>query len=161
MVRKILLMVLLGGGLISCGKIENPEFRRLGGFGIKKLGITQTTIGFSIVYYNPNNFGVTLKDAVINVYVDSIYLGKFVQPQPTIVGNKAEFEIPMEGFISLGKALEFDLPSLVGKEVFLKAEGDVRVGKAGVFITKEIKYSGRHRLDQNLIKNPAAAGIRD
>ena len=161
MITKILLTILLGFGLVSCGKIENPEFRRLGSFGIKKLGITQTTVGFSIVYYNPNNFGVTVKDAAINVYVDSIYLGKFVQPQHTIVGNKAEFEIPMEGFISLGKALEFDLPSLVGKEVFLKAEGDVRVGKAGVFITKEIKYSGRHRLDENLIKNPAATGSQN
>ena len=35
----------------------------------------------------------------------------------------------------------------------------IKVGKAGVFITKDINYSGRHRLDSTLLKNPAAAGL--
>ncbi|MEJ7911712.1 MAG: LEA type 2 family protein, partial [Chitinophagaceae bacterium] len=144
---------------ISCGKIENPEFRKLSGFGIKKLGITQTTVGFEIVYYNPNNFGVTVKEALINVYVDSTFLGEFRQPQTTIVGSRAEFAIPLEGAITLGRALDLNLPELVGKEVGVRAEGNVKVGKGGVFISKEIKYAGRHILDEKLIKNPAAAGL--
>ncbi len=143
----------------SCGKIEDPQFKRIEKFGIKNLGISKTTIGFSIVYFNPNSFGVTVKEASIDVYADSVYLGKFSQPIETAVDKKSEFAIPLEGVISFEKALQFDLPSLIGKEVTIRAEGSVRVGKAGVFINKEVRYAGKHRLDAGLLKNPAGAGF--
>ena len=159
--QKILLLLapILFFVFTSCGKIEEPQFRSIGDFGVKKLGLKETVVGLSVTYYNPNKFGVTVKEAAIDVYIDSTYLGKFVQPQSVAVQNKADFVIPMEGTIGLDKALQFNIPALIGKEVFIQAKGAVKVGKAGVFITKDINYSGRHVLDKNLIKNPAGAGL--
>jgi len=145
----------------SCTKIEEPAFRRIDGFGVKKLGLTETVVGFNIAFFNPNNFGLTVKEAAIDVYVDSLLLGRFTQPEATSVVKKSEFVIPLQGAVSLVKAVELKLPSLVGKEVLVQAKGDVRVGKAGVFVTKEINYWGRHVLDVNLTKNPAAAGSQN
>jgi LEA14-like dessication related protein len=147
--------------LSSCGKIENPEFRRLEGFEIKSLGITESRIGFATVYYNPNGFGLTVKEAAIDVYADSMYLGKFLQSGSTDVAKKAEFTIPFEGSVSLAEAFKMNLPSLVGKQVQIRAEGKVRVGKGGVFVTRKIEYSGSHVLDAALIKNPAGAGSKN
>lgn len=152
-----ILVLMISVSFTSCGKVEEPQFRRVEGFGIKKLGLTETVVGFSTTYFNSNNFGVTVKEAVVDVYVDSLYLGKFNQPEPISVQNKAEFSIPLEGSISLGKALQYDLASMVGKEALIKANGSVKVGKAGVFVTKNINYTGRHRLDADLLKNPARA----
>jgi LEA14-like dessication related protein len=156
-----LLLLVISVSFTSCGKLEEPKFIRVEGFGIKKLGLIETVIGFNTTYYNPNNFGVTVKEAVLDVYVDSLYLGKFNQPEPISVQNKAEFAIPLEGTISLGKALQYDIASMVGKETHIKANGSVKIGKAGVFVTKNINYSGRHRLDGNLLKNPAKAGSQN
>ncbi len=156
-----LLLLVISVSFTSCEKLEEPQFRRVDGFGIKKLGLTETVVAFNTTYYNPNNFGVTVKEAVVDVYVDSLYLGKFNQPEPISVQNKAEFSIPLEGTITLGKALQYDIASMVGKEADIKANGSVKVGKAGVFVTKNITYSGRHRLDANLLKNPAKTGSQN
>jgi LEA14-like dessication related protein len=142
----------------SCGKMKEPEFRRIENFGIKKLGIKETTIGFNLTWFNPNNFGVAVKEAAFDVYLDSVYLGKFIQPNPVSVNSNGEFSIPIEGTVSLLTALQFDIPKLVGKVVHVQANGNVMVGKAGIFMKKELNYKGNHKLDSDLMKNPAAAG---
>ena len=159
--KNVVYLLLVALVLSSCGKIEEPQFKRIDGFGLRKLGIRESVIGFNLVFQNPNNFGLTVKEADINVYVDSVLLGKFTQPAETMVGKNAEFSIPLEGAIGIDKALQLNLPSLLGKEVLVKGEGNVRVGKGGVFINKAVSYSGRHRIDANLIKNPASAGSQN
>ena len=144
---------------ISCGKLKDPEFRRLDDFKLDKLGLQESTISFAAVYYNPNNVGVTVKEADFDVYINSTYLGKFSQPQPVSVNQQAEFSIPLKGTISLAKAIEMKIPQLVGKEVLIKADGKVKVGKGGIFISKDIHYSGKQVLDESLLKNPAGAGF--
>ena len=138
--------------ICSCGKIEEPQFRKLEGFGVKKLSLKETIIGFRATYHNPNNFGVAVKEAAFDVYIDSMYLGKFTQSQEIAVQKGADFSIPMEGKISLEKALQFNIPNMIGKEVGVRAEGAVKLGKAGVFITKNVQYSGRHKLDTDMLK---------
>ncbi|RYY40571.1 MAG: hypothetical protein EOO08_05425 [Chitinophagaceae bacterium] len=145
--------------LSSCARLKDPEFRRVDNLGVRKLGFEESTVGFSATYFNPNNFGVTVKEAVIDVWVDSVKLGQFHQPTVVTVNKISEFSIPLEGTIGLQKALQFDLPRLLGRTVTLKADGTVKVGKAGVFVTKPIHYEGRQTISADLIKNPAGAGL--
>lgn len=145
--------------LVSCTRMKDPEFRRVDDFGVKQLGFQETVVGFSATYFNPNNFGVTVKEAAIDVYVDTVYLGKFTQPTEVAVTKKAEFSIPFEGRIPVQQALKFDLPRLLGRTVKLRADGSVKVGKVGIFVTKPIHYEGRQTISADLIKNPAGAGL--
>lgn len=144
--------------MMSCGRVKDPTFRRLENFGVKKLGVQQTTIGFGATYFNPNSFGVTVKEAALDIYVDSSYLGKFSQTNNIPVKSNSEFSIPLEGKISLLDAVKLNIPALIGKEVYVRANGSIKVGKGGVYIIKDIHYSGKHKLDAALIKNPAGAG---
>lgn len=159
MTKWIITTLAIGLLASSCGKVEEPEFRKLNNFGIRKLGLQESTVGFNAVYYNPNNFGVSVKEAALDVYIDSTYLGKFTQPQQVEVDNKAEFSIPLEATVTLQNAMSLGLEKKLGKEVLVRADGSVKIGKAGVFVTKDIDYKGRHLLDMNLIKNPAGAGL--
>lgn len=147
-----LLIVSIAACFWSCNKLEEPQFKKLEGFGIKKLSIKETVIGFKATYFNPNNFGVAVKEASFDVYIDSLYLGKFSQSHEITVQKSSSFSIPMEGRISLEKALQFNIPNMMGKEVGIKALGIVKLGKAGVFITKNVDYQGRHKLDTELLK---------
>lgn len=136
--------------LCACGKVREPEFRRVENFGLRKLDLTEAGIGFRVTYFNPNSFGVTIKDAVADVYLDSVFLGKFSQDSAVVVKKNAEFSIPFSGNVSLKTVLNLKFEDLVDKDVFLKAEGSAKVGKAGIYVTKPIHYQGKNKLDINL-----------
>src|SRR5690242_8325383 len=124
----------------SCGKIQNPEFRRIDHFGLRKINLQQATIGFRITGFNPNRFGLTVKDAAADVYVDSLYLGKFIQDTAVDVRRGAEFSVPFTGNISLKTALNLKIEDLAQKDILLQANGSARFGKAGIFVTRPIHY---------------------
>lgn len=138
----LLLLVLAG-----CTKVKDPEFRRIEKFGLRKLGLQEATIGFHVTYFNPNNFGVTVKEAAADIYLDSVYLGKFTQEKTVEVRKNADFSIPFTGSISLQTALNLKMEDLTNRDVLLRADGTVKVGKAGVFVNKPIRYEGRHKLE--------------
>lgn len=133
--------------LMGCAKIKDPEFRRLEDFRLKNLGLQNASIGFSVTYFNPNNFGVAVKEAQADIYIDTIYLGKFVQDSAISVGKNAEFSLPLSGNVALQKVLKLNMQELNQKEVLLRANGNVKVGKAGIFVNREIKYERRHKLE--------------
>jgi LEA14-like dessication related protein len=136
--------------LVGCREIKDPEFRRIERFRVKSLGLQHATIGFSITYHNPNNFGVSVKEAVADVALDSIPIGQFRQDSTITVNRSSEFSIPLTGTITLETLRKFDLGSLALKEVPVKATGSVRVGKGGVYVTRPVEYQGRHRLEIKL-----------
>jgi LEA14-like dessication related protein len=103
-----------------------------------------------MVYFNPNNFSVAVKETAAKVYVEDVYLGEFTQDSLLDVKKNAEFVIPLSGEIALSTLVNSDLKKLLKSQVFIRAEGKARIGKAGIFITKDIRYQGRHRLDATL-----------
>lgn len=135
-------------GSVSCRQLKEPEFRKIEKMGVKKVDFQEATVGFSVTYYNPNNFGVTVREAEAAVYLDSNYLGKFVQDSAVSVNRNADFSIPFSGKISLQDALHMNLQDLSQRDVFVKADGSVKVGKAGIYISRPIHYEGVHRLDE-------------
>jgi LEA14-like dessication related protein len=132
----------------GCAKVKEPEFRRVENFRLKNLGFTDVTIGLSVTYFNPNNFNVSVREAVADVYIDSVYLGKFNQDSLVRVGQKAEFSIPLTGTIPTATALKLNMKDIDSREILLQANGTVKVGKAGVYVNKKFNYSGRHKLSE-------------
>jgi len=145
---KTLLPLLLIVFFTGCTKIKEPQFRRVDNFHLKNFGLQQAVIAFNVTYFNPNNFGVTVKEAAADVYLDSVYLGKFVQDSTIGVRKNAEFSIPLSGAVALQTVLNLNLQELSQREVLLKANGNVKVGKAGIFITKPFTYQGKHRIEE-------------
>lgn len=137
----------------GCTKVKDPEFRRIDNFRLKNFGLQEAVIGFSVTYYNPNNFSVTVKEAAADIYMDSVYLGKFSQDSIVSVRKNGEFSIPLSGTVSLQTALKLNLQNLDQREILLKADGSVKVGKAGIFVNKPFHYQGKHRLaDIDILK---------
>lgn len=146
----ILLCLLVTCILWGCAKIEEPEFRDLRDFHIDRPSLSGIGIRFQMVYFNPNNFSVAVKETAAKVYVEDVYLGEFTQDSLLDVKKNAEFVIPLSGEIALSTLVNSDLKKLLKSQVFIRAEGKARIGKAGIFITKDIRYQGRHRLDATL-----------
>lgn len=145
-IRKLLPLLTLIA-LTSCAKIREPQFRRIDNFHLKNFGLQEAVIAFNVAYYNPNDFGVSVKEAGADVYIDTIYLGRFVQDSTVGVKKNSEFSIPLSGSVSFQTVLNLNLQELSQREVLLKANGSVKVGKAGIFITKPFNYQGKHKLE--------------
>lgn len=99
-----------------------------------------------LVYFNPNSFGVTLKNVTADIYVDKSYVGKYVLDTSLFIAKKSEFALPSKMEVDMKNLLKNAVSSLFNKEVLIDVTGTTRVGKAGIYITVPIKYSGRHQL---------------
>jgi len=132
--------------ICGCAKIKDPQFRRIDNFHLKNFGLQDAVVAFNVTYFNPNDFGVAVKEAGADIYLDTVYLGKFVQDSAISVRKNSEFSIPLSGTVSLQTVLNLNVQDMSQREVLLKANGNVKVGKAGIFITKPFNYQGKHRL---------------
>ena len=94
MKNRLLVPLLLVLILAGCAQVKDPEFRHVGNFKMKGIDLSSTTIGFNVTYFNPNNFGVTVKEAQADVYLDTTYLGKFSQDSSVAVYKNSDFTIP-------------------------------------------------------------------
>jgi len=72
----VLLLLFSSILFFSCGKIQEPEFRTVKNFNVESPGIDSSGVSLDVELYNPNNFGVNLKETVGDSYVDNIYLGR-------------------------------------------------------------------------------------
>jgi hypothetical protein len=52
--------------------------------------------------------------------------------------------------VPIATALKLKINDLASRELLLQAKGSVKVGKAGVFISKPFTYSGKHKVDLKL-----------
>ena len=150
-----LALIIFGG----CTKVEQPEFRRLENFGFRDKGLQEIVVGFDATFFNPNHYGLSVKEAAFDLYVDSIYLGKFTQPYHVDVTPGSEFSVPMEGTMSLKKISNFQVNREIDKDVLLQAKGAIKLGKGGIFVTRNISYQGHYNLNGHQLKNPAEAGL--
>lgn len=132
----------------SCSKIREPEFRRVDNFRVVNVGFTQARVAFNVTYFNPNNFGVSVREAAADVFVDTVHLGKFTQDSTVQVQGISEFSIPLTGTVTMQDIMKLRIQDLAQREVLLKADGQVKVGKAGIFVTKPFHYQGLHRLEE-------------
>ena len=134
----------------SCGvnNIREPEYRETRDIRIVEAGILKTTAGLDLVYYNPNDFGVTLSDARGDVFVDGHWLGKFEVDESVEVKKRSEFIVPALVNVDMIGAIRNHREIWKKKEAHIRIDGRARVRKAG--FTKEIpiKYESMENIEK-------------
>lgn len=130
--------------LASCKTPQSFEYRDLRNFKVDSLGFTESTVSMDLVYFNPNNFSVNLKNINCDVYVDHNYLGKYVLDTTMHIAKKSEFIVPSKMNVDMKNLFKNTVTSVFSKDLLLEVNGTTRVGKAGIYITVPFTYSGRH-----------------
>jgi LEA14-like dessication related protein len=136
--------------LVSCKTykdVQEPEFRDVQNVRLVEVGLLQTKAGADLIYYNPNNFGVTLSSARGDLYLDNEYVGRFELDNKVSVKKNSEFIIPA--------ILKLDNISAIRnrdiykkKEVLLRVDGMARLTKAGFSKEIPIKYERMESTDK-------------
>ena len=134
----ILLIVIV----TSCRAPKDLEYHDFRNLRVQQLGFASSTIKVDLVYYNPNNFGLQLKGADLDIYIDSNYLGHSAQEYQISIPKRAEFTLPFQVDVDMKNMLKNALATVLSKEVWVKVTGTVRLGKANIFKTFPVHYEG-------------------
>jgi len=138
----LLLLILLIISVTSCRAPKDLEYRDFKNLRVQQLGFSSSTIKVDLVYYNPNNFGLQLKETNLDIYLDSNYLGHSAQEYQITIPKRAEFTLPFQVDVDMKNMLKNALSTILSKEVWVKVTGTVRLGKANIFKTFPVHYEG-------------------
>jgi LEA14-like dessication related protein len=127
--------------MTSCRTPKDLEFKEFNNLSVDKLGFSASALKVDLVYYNPNNFGMELRRTELDIYVDSTFLGHSSQELQVTIPKRDVFTIPLKIDLDMKNLLKNGLLGLINKEVKVRAVGDVKVGKAGVYKNFKVDYS--------------------
>ena len=136
--------------LVSCKAykdVQEPEFRDVQNVRLVDVGLLQTKAGADLVYYNPNDFTVTLSSARGDVYLDNQYIGRFELADKVSVRKNSEFIIPAILKLDNISALK-NHDIYKKKEVLLRIEGMARLTKTGFSKEIPIRYERMESTDK-------------
>lgn len=130
----------------ACNKPMAFEYRDLRNLKLESVSGEKSRVSMSMVYYNPNNFGVNLKNVNCEVFIDTMYVGRFILDTMMHIDKTSEFALPASFDINMNNILKNSV-NLLFNEVTIRAKGTTRVGKGGIFVNVPIDYSGKQKLN--------------
>jgi len=148
--KRLILILAPAALLVSCKSenIKEPEYREIQNVRIMDVGLLQTTAGLDLVYYNPNDFGVTLSQARGDVYIDNMYFGRLNISDKVTVHKHQEFIIPVELKMDNISAVKNHREIFKKKQAVIRIEGFATLTKAGFNKEVPIKYEGIQDLER-------------
>lgn len=131
--------------LTSCQSPKDLEFREFNNLALDKIGFSASALKVNLVYYNPNNFGMELNRTELDIYVDSTFLGHSSQLLQVPIPSRDIFTIPLRIDLDMKNLFKNGLVTMMKKEVLVRAVGNVKVGKAGIYKNIKVDYSTRQQ----------------
>ncbi len=126
--------------IFSCSSPKELEYQSFHNFSIQKLGFNNSTVSLDIVYYNPNNFGMQLRNSDMDIYIDGSMLGHSSFDTLIRIPRRDTFTLPVKFDVNMQNIYKNTWSALTGKEVTVKLTGKIRIGKANVFMSFPVNY---------------------
>ena len=131
--------------LASCGNPQQLQYQDVKNFRINELSM-MPDIGMDVQFYNPNKFGMMMKDADIDLYLNGHLVGNAKLASSFDVPGHDTFLLPVNLKADLKEVLPNALAILVNKKIEVELKGKVMAGK-GVFVSLPIHYKGEQELN--------------
>ena len=138
------LFILLAAFIIfmtSCHKPQSFEYRGMQNLKIDSVGLVNSKISLELIYFNPNNFGVELRNVNCDVYINHNYLGNYALDTLMHIAKRSEFILPSSMLVDMKNVYKNAFGTLLSQQVLVELKGSTRVGKSGFFITVPFDYS--------------------
>jgi len=141
-----ILILTIWGLASSCEKAKDLEFVRVAGINFESLGFSKSIVRLNLAYYNPNNFKLKLKDASFDLFFDDNLVGHSLQDTMIAIPAKDTFYFPVKLEVNMENVLKNALGAFMNKEVTIRATGNCKVGKGGVYLPFPIKCETKQPL---------------
>jgi LEA14-like dessication related protein len=151
MTQHSLVRILVGCCLVlvltGCLHTQALEYRDIENFKISKLSMGESVVSADLKYMNPNNFGLRLKHAEVDIYINNRYMGRSVLDTLINIPKRDSFLVPVSMKVKMGDILANAIDVLLLKEADIKLEGSAKLGKGGIYKNVPIKYEGKQQLN--------------
>ncbi|MEP6584145.1 MAG: LEA type 2 family protein [Ginsengibacter sp.] len=128
---------------LSCSAPKALEYKTYRNFSIQKLGFNNTAISLDLEYYNPNNFGLQLKNSDLDIFINGIRLGHSTSDTLINIPKRNTFILPIKFDVDMQNMFRNALNTLLGKEITVKLTGKLKVGKGNVFMSFPLNYESK------------------
>lgn len=128
---------------MSCSSPKAIEYKSYRNFSIENLGFANSTIKLDLEYYNPNNFGMQLRNTDLDIFINGSLFGHSSTDTLIPIPRRDSFFIPIKFVVNMQSLYKNALNTLLGKEVLLKVTGKVKVGKANIFMYFPVNYEAK------------------
>ncbi|MBP6455210.1 MAG: LEA type 2 family protein [Chitinophagaceae bacterium] len=118
----------------SCNQIKDLEYKGVGETKMESLQLNNAKMRIVLQYFNPNKFGLDVKETQLEVYGNDTYLGIAEQPEAMSVPANSAFDFPIIINFNPLKAVGSAFKNLTAKTIKLHVKGTAKVGKGGVFV---------------------------
>lgn len=131
--------------VMSCANPRQLEYQDVKNFRINEISMNPK-IGMDVQFYNPNTFGMTMKDANIDLYLNGKFAGNAKLATSYDVPGQDTFLLPVNLTADLKQILPNALAIIVNKKIDVELKGYVKAGR-GVFVNVPINYKGEQELN--------------
>ena len=140
-------MVFLLCLLLACKQPQSFVYRELKNFTLVSKGVDQTSASMDLVFFNPNSYGVNLKNVNCDIFLENSFVGRFSLDTTLRIAGNSEFVLPAKMNVDVKSLIKNSLNLLFNNEVAVGAKGTTKVGKGGLFITIPFSYQGKQKLN--------------
>lgn len=126
--------------IMACSPPRALEYKTYHNFAIRSLGFNKTTISLDLEYFNPNNFGMQLKNTDLDIFINGNLLGHSSSDSLIQIPRKGTFILPVKFDVDMQNAFKNAWYTLMGKEVTVRLKGKIKAGKGNVFMVFPVTY---------------------
>lgn len=138
--KKLALGVLCIIVIMSCTTPRALEYQTYHNFRIQSLGFNKSTVSLDLEYYNPNNFGLQLKNTDLDIFINGNLLGHSTSDSLIQIPRRGKFILPVKFDVDMQNAFKNAFNTFLGKEITVKLAGKIKVGKGNVFMSFPLNY---------------------
>jgi LEA14-like dessication related protein len=125
---------------------KEPEFIDARNFALQSVGLKKSTIYSDLYYFNPNGFGLQMKKADLDIYINNRFVGHALVDTMINIPKLDTFSIPVNLEVDMKSIFPNALSLLFNDEIDLKIDGTAKVGKSGLFMNIPVKYEGKQSI---------------
>lgn len=134
----ILFILLKSSG---CNDVKEIEYKGIKDTQLETLNLNNAAIRIYAEFFNPNNFGVDVKETNLSIYLNDKFISYAEQPSKTQIPKNSSFIFPITAHFDPLKALGFAFKNILSKSVKITVQGSAKVGKSGMYIRVPVNIS--------------------
>jgi len=133
--------------LASCSSPKSFEFKEVKSVRIEKASLKKNVINAQVVYYNPNNFELSLKNIDCNILINDKQISHYALDTNLIITANSNFTVPAKLEFELANILPYTVDVMFKKPLKITILGNATLSK-GIFTkTVPINYTTVKTLD--------------
>ncbi|GBL34873.1 hypothetical protein EMGBS15_04680 [Filimonas sp.] len=134
----VLFVILQSGG---CNNVKELDYIGIQSTSIESINLKNAALRINLEYYNPNKFGIDVKETNLSIYLNDKFVALADQPEKTQIPKLSNFTFPVVAHFDPFKILGTAFSSLFSKTSKMTILGTAKLGKGGVYIKVPISIT--------------------